>query len=74
MVNEIMVKNSMKATLRQTDVWKDDTCKFKLNGSGASVEQKSWRSKSPSFSLGGQKHNNYGHIPTTTVRDADLFS
>lgn len=74
MVNEATLKNSMKATLHQTNVWRDDTLKFKLNGSGASVERRSRGSTSPSFSLGGQRPNHSGHIPTTTVRDTDLFS
>ena len=55
MINEVALKNSMKATLRQTDVWREDALKFKLIRSGASVERRSRGSISPSSSLGGRK-------------------
>jgi hypothetical protein len=70
MVNEALLKSSLQATLRQTDVWKHDTLKFKLNGSGASLDPKQWQSSSPSRPRQGST----GHIPTTTMRDTDLFS
>ena len=73
------MKQSFQKALKQTDVWKDDTLLFRLNGSGAS--NASQYSKSPVRSIQGSRLGGArnppklkGHNPTSTVRDQDLFS
>lgn len=81
MVEEAKMKKSMQATMKRTNVWRKDTMIFKLNGLGASNAAGRHGSQGAS-SLGsydGSSISKYerretGHMPTTTVRDKDLFS
>ena len=77
------MKQSFQKALKQTDVWKDDTLLFRLNGSGVSnaSHHQSQFSKSPARSVQGSRLGGArnppklkGHNPTSTMRDKDLFS
>jgi hypothetical protein len=51
LVNEAILKQSLQATLKKTNVWKDDITKFKLNGAGTVARLGSTRSISPMQSM-----------------------
>ena len=86
MVFEAKMKQSLKQTLKKTDVWKQDALLFKLNGSGINnAERRSSRlSNSPSLlkntthsrksRLSQNSKDLKGHIPIQTMRDKDVFS